>query len=108
MRKTGWQESATSPDWLDVETMQRAIGTLHSGRVECLVSPLGIGGTGGLQTCVRIVFDRLPGSSLPVEVKVERGWPCNEHAALSAHVYALLYDLDYQISKVYEQRELWK
>ena len=57
---------------------------------------------------MRIVFERLPGSALPVEVKVERGWPCNEHRTLASHVYALLYELDYQISRVYKQEELWR
>lgn len=107
-RKSGWENSTNSPDWTDVETLMRAIGGLHSGNVGVILSPDGIGSTGGLDVAVSILFDVLPGSSLPESVVVRGGWPCDKHSSLGAHVFGLLYDLDYQISKVYKQEALWK
>lgn len=107
-RKTGWEESTKTPDWIDVEGYLRAMGALHSGHVGFLVSPRGTGFTGGLEVVALMAFDVLPGSSLPPEVKVSRGWPCTEHATLPAHCLALLYELDFEVGKVYNQSSLWK
>jgi len=107
-RKTGWEESTTAPDWIDVETLMRAIGGLHSGHVALIVSPDGIGSSGGVDVAASMLFDVLPGSSLPPHVAVNGAWPCKEHTTLAAHAFSLLYDLDYEISKVYQQESLWK
>jgi hypothetical protein len=93
---------------MDVETLMRAIGALHSGRVVCEVSPLGIGFGTGVAVNVKMMFDVLPGSSLPQEVCAARDWPCDQHGKISAHVFALLYELDYKISQVYQNEALWK
>lgn len=101
-------KSMTGPDWTDVEMMMRSIGSLHSGRVGFTVLPSGTGATGGLEVGCSILFDLLPGSSLPESVSTVSRWPCAEHRELSAHVFAGLHRLDYEISKVYNQEELWK
>jgi len=106
--KAGWENSTKSPDWIDVEGYLRAIGALHSGHVVCRVSPLGTGFLGGLDVTVSMGFDVLPGSRLPKEVSVSRGWPCNEHATLPAHVLACLYELDFKVGQVYNQASLWE
>lgn len=107
-KKTGWEESTKAPDWIDIEGYLRAMGALHSGHVGFLVRPHGTGFTGGLDIGAVMTFDVLPGSSLPKEVVVTRGWPCNEHQQLTSHVMALLYELDFAVGKVYNQSSLWK
>lgn len=108
MRKTGWENSSKQPDWTDVETMMRSITTFHSADVRLTLSPLGIGAGGGLVTDLICLFDVLPGSSIPPGVGVKSNWPCKEHATLVSHVFAMLYDLDAAVGRVYEQSELWK
>jgi len=107
-RKNGWEESTKGPDWTDVETMARSIGTYHSASVSVIISPRGIGAGGGLSTDVVCTFDVLPGSSLPPGVGCLSYWPCPEHATLAAHVFAQLFDLDHKIAEIYERSELWK
>jgi len=108
MRKKGWEESTKGPDWIDVETLMRAIGALHSGRVGLTVLPSGTGSTGGLSVAASIMLDVLPGSSLPADILVDKNWPCSSHATLAAHAFALLHELDFAIGKVYQQDSLWK
>lgn len=107
-RKAGWEEPTTGPDWVDVEMLMRAIGGLHSGHVAVVVSPDGIGSSGGVDVAASMLFDVLPGSSLPSSVAVTKVWPCATHRTLAAHAFALLHELDYKISQVYEQESLWK
>lgn len=108
MRKDGWENSTNSPDWVDVQGMMRAIQAVHSGRIEIVVSPLGTGFGSGVDVHCRMLFDVLPGSQVPPVVEVNRPWPCNEHKSMASHVYSLIYELDFQISKVYNQEGLWK
>lgn len=108
MRGKKWAESSNAPDWTDVETMMRSIGTFHSASVSVMVSPRGIGAGGGLITDVIATFDVLPGSSIPKLVGVKGYWPCSEHASLAIHIFALLYDLDHEIAKTYENTTLWE
>jgi hypothetical protein len=96
------------PGWIDVEMMLRSLSSLHSGHAGFTVLPRGTGATGGLSVACSIMFDLLPGSSLPEIVSTESSWPCNDHADLAAHVFAGLHRLDYEISKVYNQESLWK
>jgi hypothetical protein len=107
-RKTGWEEPTTGPDWMDVEGMMRALQVFHTGTVEVILSPRGIGGSGGLTTTCTMYFDVLPGSSLPQAVHAVGAWPCQDHSTLAAHIYAGLYDLDVNVAGVYKQEELWK
>lgn len=108
MRKRGWQESTTSPDWIDLETMMRALQGLHSAHVAVIVSPAGIGFGTGVEVVASAVFERLPGSSLPESVQVKTEWPNNDSATLQGAAYKLLFELDYAISRVYAQESLWQ
>lgn len=105
--KSVWAVSSNGPDWTDVEMLMRAISGLHSGTVGLIVLPRGIGASGGLSTEACMTFDVLPGSSIPSEVTVRGDWPCNTHRELAAHMFALLHDLDHEISKVYQNKALW-
>lgn len=108
MRKTGWEEPTTGPDWIDVEMLMRAIGGLHSGHVAVVISPDGIGSSGGVEVAASILLEVLPGSALPADIAVIKKWPCNTHRTLAAHAFALLHELDYKIGQVYKQESLWK
>lgn len=107
-KKAEWAKSTNGPDWTDVEMMMRAMSALHSGEVGMTCLPRGIGSTGGLSIAASIMFNVLPGSALPPCVSVVKDWPCTSHKELPAHVFALLHQLDYEISKVYNQESLWK
>ena len=107
-RKKGWEEPTTGPDWVDCESLMRAISALHSGHVAVIVSPRGTGATGGVDVAASMIFDVLPGSQLPATVAVNKGWPCSTHKTLAAHAFSLLHALDFEISKVYENESLWK
>lgn len=107
-KKTGWENSTSSPDWIDVETMMRAMSALHSGRAGITVLPRGIGATGGLSVGASFMFDVLPGSSIPESVSAIKDWPCSSHRDLVSHCFALLYELDHKIQRMYEQTEIWK
>jgi hypothetical protein len=106
--KAGWEKSSNGPDWVDVEMMMRAIGALHSGHVAVIVSPLGIGATGGVDVAASMLFDVLPGSSLPASIVVNKTWPCNTHKTLAAHAFNLLHELDFAIGQAYQNETLWK
>jgi hypothetical protein len=108
MRKKGWEEPTNGPDWIDVEMMLRSLSALHSGRAGLTVLPRGTGSNGGLSVACSMMFDVLPGSSLPAIVSTESTWPCADHKTLAAHAFAGLHQLDYEISKVYKNEELWK
>jgi hypothetical protein len=106
--KKQWAKSTNGPDWTDVEMMMRSLSALHSGHVGFTVLPRGIGSSGGLSVSCSMMFDVLPGSSLPEHISTESTWPCNSHAELAAHVFAGLHALDFEISKVYKNEVLWK
>lgn len=106
--KTKWAKSSNGPDWTDVEMMMRALSALHSGEAGITVLPVGIGSSGGLSVAATMAFSVLPGSSLPPFCTVVRNWPCAQHATFDGHVFALLHALDYEVSKVYKNEELWK
>jgi len=55
-----------------------------------------------------MMFDVLPGSSVPEMVATDSVWPCSEHHDLAAHVYKGLHELDFEISKAYKNETLWK
>lgn len=105
--KEQWGKSSNGPDWTDIEMMMRALSSLHSGHVGVTILPRGIGSGGGLSIACSMMFDVLPGSSLPAAVSTESSWPCNSHQELAAHVFAGLHELDFEISKVYKQESLW-
>lgn len=107
-RKKGWEDSSNGPDWIDVESLMRAIGSLHSGHVGFSVLPRGTGFNGGVSVAAQMLLDVLPGSQVPNCVSVTADWPCDKHPTFVAHVFALMYDLDYEVGKAYQQEVLWK
>jgi len=108
MRKRGWQDPTKGPDWIDVEMMMRSLSALHSGHAGFTVLPVGIGSSGGLSVACSMMFDLLPGSSLPEIVSTASNWPCADHATFAGHVFAGLHGLDYEIAKAYKNEKLWK
>ncbi len=102
-----WQKSSNGPDWTDLRAMMVAIGAIHSARIECVISPLGTGSTGAVRVECAAHFDLLPGSALPETVVVNADWPNKRNAQLTDLAYNLLWQLDHQIGKVYEQSGLW-
>lgn len=105
--KKQWRKSTNGPDEVDVETMMRAMGALHSGHVGVMFSPLGTGSTGGVLVAAMMNFDVLPGSSLPAAVVAEGPYPCKDCGSFWGHVYSVLHALDSKIGQVYEQTSLW-
>lgn len=85
------------PDWTDIETAMRAIGTLTPGVVSLTVLPEGTGPTGG----VRVVLTWVPSlESVTGEqdmVLSQSTWPCKEGCTFEGHVFAGLYGLDAQL-----------
>lgn len=86
----------------------RALGALHSAHVAIIISPRGTGFNGGVDVAASAIFERLPGSQLPASVVATGPFPSSTHANLSALSYSLLFQLDYEISKVYKNEVLWK
>jgi len=99
---------SNGPGWIDVETMCRAMSALHSGEVGLTFLPAGIGSTGGLSVAASIMLNVLPGSKIPPCVSVVKNWPCGQHSTMEGHAFALLHELDFKISTVYQNEELWK
>lgn len=108
MRKNGWEEPTSGPDWVDVEMLMRAIGGLHSANVAVVVSPCGTGSSGGVDVAASAIFEVLPGSALPESVSVNKKWPCDTHKTLASHAFAILHELDFAISQVYQNEKLWE
>jgi hypothetical protein len=108
MRKSSWVKSSSGPDETDLESLMRAISGVHSARVAFTVQPLGTGFSGGVSILATASFTLLPGSSLPPIVDYESKWPNNEGLPFLAEIFRCLYQLDYRISQVYQNEELWK
>lgn len=98
----------SGPDETDVISMMAALSALHSGHVELIVSLDGLGFVPRAKTRIVMKFDVLPGSSLPASVEVEGFWPCQTHQEWYSCLYDGLHRLDYAISEVYSQEELWE
>lgn len=107
-RKAGWEKSTSGPDWIDVEAMMRSMEAVHSGHVAVIISPDGIGSTGGVDVATSIIFNVLPGSSLPTSVVTHSVFPCNTHSTLAQHAYEGLHRLDFEIGQTYKNEALWK
>lgn len=93
---------------MDVESLMRAIGGLHSAHVAVVVSPNGTGFGTGADVVASAIFDLLPGSQLPASVTARGSFPCSTHTTLAALAFSLLHSLDYEIGKVYQNDSLWK
>lgn len=106
--KKEWRESSKGPDTLDVTALLSAIGTLHSGHVALILSPAGNGFATSVDIAVSIILDVLPGSSLPSNVAVHSEWPDKQGRSFWGLCYNLCWQLDEEISKVYNQEALWK
>jgi hypothetical protein len=101
-------KSTSGPDWTDVEMMMRAISAFHSANAGITILPRGIGATGGLSVGASCMFNVLPGSSIPEAVTITKDWPCSQHADLASHCFALLHELDFKISTMYQNEALWQ
>lgn len=107
-KKKGWEDPTSGPDWIDVEMLMRAIAAVHSAEVAVVISPAGIGPTGGVDVACSAIFDVLPGSSLPKSVQTSSRYPCNTHKTLAAHAFDGLHRLDFEIGETYKNEPLWK
>jgi|SRR6267142_650027 len=94
-------KSTNGPDVTDLEVAMRAVGALHSGAVRVTITPTTGQGSGGLIVDVAMIFDVLPGSSLPSEAHAVSGWPCPNCADFIGHLYSGLVRLDWEIEKMY-------
>jgi len=108
MRKSQWAKSTNGPDWTDVEMLMRALGALHSAEVAIVISPAGLGSSGGVNVAASAIFNVLPGSALPATVVVNQDWPCNSHGTLVGHAFNALHVLDYRIGQTYKNEKLWE
>lgn len=86
----------------------RSMEAVHSAHVAVIVSPDGIGSSGGVSVAASALFTVLPGSALPASVQVEKRWPCSTHATLEAHAFNLLHELDFRIGQTYKNEKLWE
>ena len=106
--KKEWRESSNGPDALDCGTMMAALQALHSAHVAVIVSPAGIGSPTGVDIAASALFETLPGSALNGGVGVHANWPNREGQTFWGCVYGLLFKLDVEIGKVYQNETLWK
>jgi hypothetical protein len=86
----------------------RAIEGLHSAHVALIVSPDGIGSSGGVSVAASAIFDQLPGSALPANVVVHKHWPAGQHSTMEGLCFSLLHELDFRIGLTYKNEALWK
>lgn len=96
-------KSTNGPDWTDVAMLMSAIGSLHGCRVVLCVTAATQGHNGSLELLAEARFELLPGSSLPRVVTVREEWPSNRQRTLGEAAYNAVWQLDYQISQVYNQ-----
>ena len=108
MEKKQWAKSSNGPDETDMETMMRALSALHSGHVAIIISPAGLGFNGGVDIAASMIFDVLPGSSIPTAVAANVSWPNNTSKTIWGAAYCALHALDVEIGKVYKNESLWK
>jgi len=101
--KTPWQSVSSGPDWTDIEAMMRSIEAVHGGKCGLLLSPDGIGSTGGYRVDLLLEQDMLPSTGAPGAIGIEQRWPCREHRTLEACVFAGLYRLDFAVAEAYKQ-----
>lgn len=108
MGKKEWRESSNGPDCLDVMTIYRAIGTLHSGHVALILSPDGSGSGTGVDIAASILMDVLPGSALPSAIGAHSSWPNKSGSSFWGECFKLAWELDEEIAKVYKNETLWE
>ena len=99
-------KSSSGPDWTDVAMLMNAIGSLHGCQVVLTVTAGTQGHNGQLEVLAEARFELLPGSSLPRVVVIREPWPSKRQREFEAAAYNAIWQLDYQISKVYEQMTL--
>jgi len=106
VEKKQWARSTNGPDWTDVAMLMNAIGVLHTCRVTLAITAPTTGHNGGLHIVATALFDTLPNSDLPKEVKSEGAWPSARNAEMAGYVYGIVFALDYRIGQAYEQMVL--
>lgn len=103
-----WHASSTGPDETDLQAAMRAIGTLHSGEVTVIITPIGGSPNGGMLVTAAMSLTVLPGSSLPSLVTVESRWPCADCKTLVAHLWGQMIALDHAVEMTWNQLPLPK
>lgn len=101
MRKKGWEEPSTGPDWMDVIGAMNALSALHSGRVEVNVRLAGVGLATSVEVQAIMQFEALPNSELPKQVEITKEYPDRESRTYAGFVFKLLYELDHKIGEAY-------
>jgi hypothetical protein len=99
-------KSTNGPDWTGVIAMTGAIESLHSCRVEWIVTTAGEAHNGKCSIAMKASFATLPESELPRTVTVTGAWPNTTARTFEGYVYNLLWQLDYGIQRAYEQMGL--
>jgi len=99
-------KSTNGPDLTDVETMMRAIESLHGGTVTLTVSPAGIGSTGGLAVVLAHVTEVIEGPAGVELLTISNRWPCPMHRDFWACIFEGFYRLDGKIARSYKQTTL--
>lgn len=99
-------KSTNGPDWTDVAMLMSAIGSLHTCQVVLCVTADIQGHNGQLRISAEARFELLPGSSLPRVVTIVESFPGLRHKTMGDAAYNAVWQLDYQISREYEQMEL--
>jgi hypothetical protein len=107
MRNGRWGESTSGPDWTDLESLLRSIDAMHGGQSALMLSPLGIGSSGGWTVRVCTVWDAVPGADTPQAITTEKLYPCPDCATMEGHIFNLLYRHDFAISEAYMSGSLW-
>lgn len=107
-RKDGWEKSSSGPDWVDVEMAIRALDAIHSGKTGVLISPRGIGGSGGLHIVITTCWENVPGSAAIEGVDTVGHWPNSGGGTLAAYILGGLYRHDFAVGQAYQQRDFTK
>jgi len=97
-----------APDWIDIEALCRAISAMHGCTTQVIISPDGLGATGGLHVTLLSTFPVLPGAERGAEAQLDSVWPCRECRSLEIHVFKGLYNLDYKIGQLYQSGPMFK
>lgn len=95
----------SGPDWQDVETAMRAVGSIHGGMVSLTILPWGAGATGGLRIAIAYSPDVEQIGEGQVLTLSESAWPCKEGCTLEGHVFSGIYALDFQLTLERENKK---
>lgn len=106
MRKAGWQESSTGPDWIDVIALQEAVQGIHDCHVEWTTRTVTHGAGAVLSTTVLAWVDSVEAHQVKELASVTFAWPNKTHTRFNHAVYEALFKLDVAIGKAYVQKTI--